>query len=157
VVSRRAIAGALVLGLVLAAGSVAAPADEAASAWHTEMWNGLMSPFCPGRALIDCPSEQAAELRAWIAAQESAGRSREEVEQQLYQQYGDVILQAPRARGFGLAAYVIPVLAFAAGGALVWAFLRRQSRGGAARGPGGAPVELVDPELERRIDEELRG
>lgn len=110
-----------------------------------------MSPFCPGRVLIDCPSPQAAELRAWIAAQEAAGRSRADVEAQLYAQFGDVILQAPKAQGFGLAAYAIPLLAFAAGGGVVWLFLRRQRRAGSAP----APLAAADPEIERQIDEEL--
>jgi cytochrome c-type biogenesis protein CcmH len=114
-----------------------------------------MSPFCPGRTLIDCPSGQAEELRAWIAAQEAAGRTRAEVEEQIYREYGDVVLQAPKPRGFGLIAYVLPVVAFAVGGALVWIFLRRQRR---AQGEAAtdSPHGPIDPELERRIDEELR-
>jgi cytochrome c-type biogenesis protein CcmH len=134
--------GALALGLPAAA----------ADTWHQELWTGLMSPFCPGRILIDCPSPQAAELREWIAAQEAAGRSRADVEAQLYAQFGDVILQAPKARGFGLAAYVIPVVAFAAGGAVVWLFLRRQSRVPTEPAPPRPPL---DPEVDRLIDEEL--
>jgi len=138
-----------VLALVLAAGVPAA--EEPAPTWHQQLWTGLMSPFCPGRVLIDCPSPQAAELRAWIAAQEAAGRSRADVEAQLYAQFGDVILQAPKAQGFGLAAYAIPLLAFAAGGGVVWLFLRRQRRAGSAP----APLAAADPEIERQIDEEL--
>jgi cytochrome c-type biogenesis protein CcmH len=147
----RAAAWVLALGIALAAASAAAEDPP----FHTELWNGLMSPFCPGRTLIDCPSGQATELRDWIQQQEEAGRSREEVEQALYQQYGDVILQAPRARGFGLAAYVIPIVAFAAGGGVVWAFLRRQARGRAAEERRVPPPTPLDPALERRIDEEL--
>jgi cytochrome c-type biogenesis protein CcmH len=153
VVTRAGLAG-LALGLALALGPRAAGAEDAGRSWHTEMWNELMSPFCPGRTLIDCPSGPAGELRQWIAAQEAAGRGRAEVEGELYQRFGDVILQAPRASGFGLAAYAIPALAFAAGGALVWAFLRRQGRSGAAAPPLGPAA--ADPELDRLIDEELR-
>jgi cytochrome c-type biogenesis protein CcmH len=128
---------------------------EGAEPYAMDLFTGLMSPYCPGRTLIDCPSGQAGELRDWIAAQEQAGRSRDDVEEELYAQYGDVILQAPRARGFGLAAYVLPIVAFAVGGGIVWVFLRRQ----AAAGAGGAiarPRASLDPEIERRIDEELR-
>lgn len=141
------------LAWVLAAGPIARAADDEAPVrtWHQELWTGLMSPFCPGRVLIDCPSPQAAELRSWIADQETAGRSRADVEAQLYAQFGDVILQAPTAQGFGLAAYVVPVVAFACGGAVVWLFLRRQRR--VAAGP--APLAAADPEVERQIDEEL--
>jgi cytochrome c-type biogenesis protein CcmH len=112
-----------------------------------------MSPYCPGRALIDCPSSQAAELRTWIADQEKAGRRREDVEAQLYEQFGDVILQAPKATGFGLAAYVIPVVGVALGALVLVIFLRRQAAA-AKRTP--APVAMApDPELDRLIDEEM--
>ncbi|HEY8493844.1 MAG TPA: cytochrome c-type biogenesis protein CcmH [Myxococcota bacterium] len=146
-----ALAVAALLGALLGGGAPEARAAE--RPYAIELYNGLMSPYCPGRTLMDCPSEQAAALRQWIAEQERAGRSREEVEEQLYREYGDVILQAPRAEGFGLAAYVFPVIAFFLGGAIVWRFLRRQ--GGGAPLPAG-PRAPLDPEIERRIDEELR-
>jgi len=114
-----------------------------------------MSPFCPGRTLADCPSPNAASLRMWIVVQAAAGRTRDDVEQELYSRYGDVIRSKPRAEGFGLAAYVVPIGAFAAGGLLVAAVLRRLKRGSAqptAPTPAAAPA---DPELERLVDEEL--
>jgi cytochrome c-type biogenesis protein CcmH/NrfF len=149
---------ALVASVLLAAAPSARSEAEGmatAEAYSVELYNGLMSPYCPGRTLMDCPSGQATELRDWIAAQEQAGRPREDVEDELYTRYGDVILQAPRAEGFGLAAYVLPIVAFAAGGVIVWLFLRRQAAAGrAAAAPSLRPS--LDPELERRIDEELR-
>lgn len=155
-------AAALVAGALLAAPGASAeqsPAarPEAAAAgesYSMELYNGLMSPYCPGRTLMDCPSGQATELRDWIAGQERAGRPRQEVEDELYAKYGDVILQAPRAEGFGLVAYLLPVVAFLIGGGIVWAFLRRQAAGGGA--PVARPRASLDPEIERRIDEELR-
>ena len=44
--------------------------------WVYDVANELMSPFCPGRTLADCPSPDAASLRMWIAVQAAAGRSR---------------------------------------------------------------------------------
>ena len=156
-------AAALITGALLAAPGASAEQSPAArpqvtaagESYALELYNGLMSPYCPGRTLMDCPSGQATELRDWIAGQEQAGRPRQEVEDELYAKYGDVILQAPRAEGFGLAAYVLPVIAFLIGGVIVWLFLRRQ----AAAGAGAAqarPRASLDPEIERRIDEELR-
>jgi len=137
---------------------IAAPETAGEDAYSYALWTGLMSPYCPGRVLIDCPSPQADELRSWIQDQEDAGRGRTEVERDLYARFGDVILQAPRASGFGLAAYVIPLVAAVAGVALVAAFLRRQARSGARvkTGPSPPPRRApLDPDLERRIDEEL--
>lgn len=119
--------------------------------WSYEVWNDLMSPFCPGRTLADCPSEQAEELRGWIVEQEAAGRARKDVYDEIVAEYGDRVLQAPVPTGFGLAAYVIPVLLFVAGGGLVAVFLRRQTR--AASRP--VPVAAVDPDLQRELDEEI--
>jgi len=149
--------GSLGIAVLVAGALWVAPGARAVvgGPYSIELYNGLMSPYCPGRTLMDCPSGQAAELRDWIAEQEQAGRPRQEVEDQLYAQFGDVILQAPRAEGFGLAAYVLPILAFLLGGAIVWVFLRRQAAALAAA-PPARPRASLDPEIERRIDEELR-
>lgn len=137
--------------------ALAAPAF-AQESWSRDVWHDFMSPYCPGRTLADCPSPQAQELRAWIADQEAQGRSRAEVEEQLYRLYGDVILSAPRAEGWGLAAYLVPVGAFVLGGLLLVVFLRRQSAAaGSAEAEAAAQTPpVVDAELERIVDEELR-
>lgn len=142
-------ARARVLLLALLAIPLLAAAEP--EGWAYELWNELMSPFCPGRTLADCPSDRADSLRLWILMQEASGRSREEVEGELIERYGDVVLSAPRVRGFGIAAYAIPLAAFLGGGALVLWFLRRRTRG--ADPARRAPV--ADPELERVVDEEL--
>jgi cytochrome c-type biogenesis protein CcmH/NrfF len=170
-VGRRALLVALVL---LAAGL--ARADER---WSERLERELMSPYCPGRSLVECPSPQATELRLWIQAQERAGVPRESVEARLFQQFGDQLRHGPRAEGFGLWAYLVPAGALLAGLGLVLVFLRRQSRPAPAspatapprdptsaqhaRDPGSAatardPASAAtarDLELERRLDEEL--
>jgi cytochrome c-type biogenesis protein CcmH/NrfF len=90
----------------------------------------------------------------WLIVQEATGRSREDVESELFERYGDALRPAPRATGFGLAAYVFPVIAFFAGGVIVAVFLRRQTRSVATPEP---PLHPSDPELERVIDQELAG
>jgi cytochrome c-type biogenesis protein CcmH/NrfF len=135
-----------------------APASAAGEpeGWSYTSWRELMSPFCPGRSLADCPSPQADSLRMWILTQEAAGRTRADVEDELYQQFGDVILAAPRAEGFGITAYAIPVVVFIGGGLLVGLFLWRQTRGRSEppRDPVQATVPL-DPEMVERIEREL--
>ncbi len=131
---RGVVLGVLLLGLALPATAEAAEPEG----WAYELSHEIMSPFCPGRSLADCPSPQAETLRAWIVIQEATGRSRADVETELLERYGDVILSAPRAEGIGLAAYAIPVLAFVAGGVLVGVFLRRNTRAGSAP-PGPIP------------------
>ena len=109
------------LALLLWAGPAAAEPEP----WAYQVWRETMSPYCPGRTLADCPSSQADTLRLWIQLQEAAGRSREDVEAELVERYGDAVLPAPRARGLGMAAYLLPAAAFVAGGAVVLVFLRR--------------------------------
>jgi cytochrome c-type biogenesis protein CcmH len=146
------------LVLTLGWGLLAAPAagEDAPmpEGWAYEVAGELMSPFCPGRTLADCPSQAAKSLVMWLVVQEAAGRSRAEVEDELYERYGDVLRPAPEARGFGLTAYLIPVAVFAAGGLGLFVFLRRQTRRAAVEPED--PSEL-DPELARIVDREIAG
>jgi cytochrome c-type biogenesis protein CcmH/NrfF len=138
--------------------SAATAADGEATAepegWAYKISHDLMSPFCPGRTLSACTSPQADDLRMWLIVQEASGRSREDVEAELFERYGNVLRPAPLAEGFGLTAYVFPVIAFLAGGVVVAVFLRRQTRAVANL---ESPPLASDPELERVIDEELAG
>ena len=148
---------AFAIVFALAFGAASASAQPAG--WAYDLARDMMSPFCPGRTLADCPSPQADTLKMWILVQESAGRTRQDVEQALYERYGDVILAAPRAEGIGIAAYAIPVIAFLGGGGLVVWLLRRLTAQSAeisevkiAAVPG---TPALDAELERIAEEEL--
>ena len=134
-----------------AAAEESAPID-AAPAWAYDLPNDLLSPFCPGRSLADCPSPDAASLRMWILVQAAAGRTRTDVEAELLERYGEMIRSAPKAEGIGAAAYWMPAAVFAAGGALVVWFLRRATRRGAAN---EAVLRPLDPDVERKLDELL--
>ena len=70
----RTLPAALLLALALAA-PAAAESPEAPS-WAYSLAHELMSPYCPGRSLHECPSPQADELRLWILDQEQAGATR---------------------------------------------------------------------------------
>lgn len=148
----RSLALTALAGLMLAA----APA-VGADGWGYDLADELMSPYCPGRALSECPSPQAEDLRRWILDQASAGRSRAEVEAELYGEWGDTLRQAPRAEGVGLVAYLIPVAVILAGAVLVAVFLRRQVATSPLPAEAAAPhLAPVDADLERQLDEELR-
>ena len=129
-------------------------AEAEPEGWSYELAHELMSPYCPGRTLAECPSDKADTLRMWMHVQEASGRSQAEVTAELVERFGEQVLSAPRPEGFGLAAYFVPPLAFLAGGWLVWHFLRKQTREAAAA-PRPAAAGPSDPELERLVDEEL--
>jgi cytochrome c-type biogenesis protein CcmH/NrfF len=159
---------ALSLGALAGGSPTALAADE--PNWAYELWHDLMSPYCPGRTLAECPSPAADELRLWILTQAAAGADRSEVEASLYARFGDEIRTTPRAEGWGLAAYVIPSLAFLAFGGVVLLVLRRLV-GAGDKSPAAASTVLAQPpalsaamvsggryseaDLERMVDEEF--
>ena len=123
----------------------------ASEGWSRDLERELMSPFCPGRTLVECPSPDATELRLWIQGQEKAGISRAAVEERLFRQFGDKLRSAPRAEGWGLWAYLVPAGALLGGGVLAFGFLRRQGR----PAPTAKVPALTDPDLAREIDREI--
>jgi cytochrome c-type biogenesis protein CcmH/NrfF len=95
---------------------------------------------------------ERAVIRHWIAA----GLTKSQIEDKLVQQFGRNVLLSPPTSGFNVIAWVLPI----AGGiaaALVLAFgAWRWSRGrNAGEPPEEPPVARIEPDLERRLDEEL--
>ncbi len=118
-----------------------------------EMYDQIMSPFCPGRTLANCPSPQAAAMRERVKQQLAAGMSQDEIVDSLYGIYGEIILGAPRAQGIGILAWVMPAVFLLLGVALLARWLRSTERRVAAEQPSPAP-ELA-PEEQARLDAEL--
>jgi cytochrome c-type biogenesis protein CcmH/NrfF len=144
-----------------------AVAIENAPPWAYAMAHDLMSPYCPGRTLAECPSPQATTLRFEILMQAAAGASEDEVREMLASRFGDVLLAAPRAEGWGLSAYAIPIVFFVLGGPVVFWIIRRlasEGRGEPVSAQGMEPASSSlqseppshpDAELERQLEKEL--
>ena len=128
-----------------------APGEDGPPAWAYAIAGELLSPFCPGRTLTECPSPQAESLRMWIIVQAAAGRSRADVEAELFERYGDDIRPTPRAEGIGISAYLLPAFAFFGGGGLLAWFLY----GATSRERPEMPMPTLDADAERRLDEAL--
>ncbi len=149
---------ALIAGLLAAGGLPSAAQDEAG--WSYQLAHDVMSPYCPGLSLADCPSPNAASLREWIIEQERAGASQDSVEKRLFEQFGDGLLQAPRPEGVGLIAYAIPGAGLLVGGLLVARVIRRRGQSSPAEAlpaskPPTSDTPPGDADLEREIDEEI--
>ncbi len=147
---------------LLALGWLLVPVAQGADSYGYDLPKELLSPWCPGRTLADCPSPNAESVRMWILVQEAAGRSEDEVKADLLERFGDQILGAPKAEGVGLTAYLVPATVFLIGGGLVFVFLRRQTRQSRLLASDASDVQVVDgpdahldPELERLVDEDL--
>ena len=95
----------------------------------------LRCPVCQGLSLADSPSELSQEMKDVIHAQLAEGKSPEEVKAYFVSKYGEWILMEPKAEGFNLAVYVLPVLALLGGGAFVFVTARRWVRVGEAADP----------------------
>ncbi len=66
--------------------------DRKAEKLLSELSGDLMSPFCPGRTIAACPSSQARKLEERILAEAKSGKSRDEIEQSLVDDYGKDII-----------------------------------------------------------------
>lgn len=122
-----------------------------------ELIDQIMSPFCPGLILTNCPSLAADSLRRAIRARFDAGASREQVMKELSVTYGDVIKSAPERSGFGLLAWVMPGGLVLVGGLLLTAFIRRRrdaqdlARAATSTSAPRAPDSALDAELAARL------
>ena len=155
--TRRAAAAVLVVLLAQSA-AWAGPGDVA-----NDIADEVMSPFCDGVTLHDCPSEEAAALRDRIERWARRGWEKSRIVDRLQQEYGPGIAAAPPAEGAGLLAWALPALAVVAGGYAAWALARRWT-GGRTEDPlspdPGPPGPTGGPDISeaerRRLDAELR-
>ena len=135
----RGIIGALALvaALAPAGGTQAAPVrdsarvtatqprDSALEARTSAVASELRCPVCQGLSIQDSPSELAQSMRAVVRDQLAAGRTPDEVKAYYVGRYGEWILLKPKASGFNLIAYALPVLAVVCGGIGIAVAVRR--------------------------------
>lgn len=139
----------LVLACALAALPPGAFAAERPSAADLEA--ELVCPSCK-TTLDQSDAPVAQRMKAYVRTRLAEGASAEEIKRELVDQFGPLVLAEPPRRGFHLLAWVLPLAGLAVGGLVVavvaraWASQRRSPAG---------PVAPLDPELDRRVDEEL--
>jgi len=100
----------------------------------------------------------ADRMRVFIRERIAAGDSESEISEALVAQFGEGVLAAPPKEGFNLLAWMLPLAGGAVAIGALGVALRRWSRtraepGAAAPSANGRPP--LDPELERRLDDEL--
>jgi cytochrome c-type biogenesis protein CcmH len=142
----------LVLGLIAAALLVPAAAGaQAPRASLPDIEDEVMCLEC-GTALNVSNSPVADQERDFIAELIAQGKSKAEVKDALVAEYGPRVLAEPREEGFQLTAWLVPLLAFVAGVALVAFTARRWRRTRPEADAAGPPLGADD---ERRLDAEL--
>src|SRR4051794_30170610 len=78
----------------------------------TEIEAEVMCPIC-GTLLELSDSPQAQREKAYVARLPAAGKSKAEIKDALVAQYGRSVLAQPKASGFDLTAYLVPLIAIA--------------------------------------------
>ena len=130
---------------VLAAGAQAAGPPNAA-----DLEAKLVCPVCE-TTLDQSDAPVAQRMKAFIRERIAAGDSEREIKDALVSEFGSGVLATPPKSGFGLVAWLLPLGALVAGVITVGLLVRRWS---GRRGPLD-PGRPLDPDLERRVDEEL--
>jgi cytochrome c-type biogenesis protein CcmH/NrfF len=120
-----------------------------------ELEKKFICPTC--QTTIELSNAPIAErMRDFIRERLAAGDSEEEIEAALVAQFGEAVLASPPKEGFNLLAWVLPLAGGAIAIAAVAVALRRWSRARPAVETPVAGTLALDPELERRLDDELR-
>ncbi|MCY3584963.1 MAG: cytochrome c-type biogenesis protein CcmH [Acidimicrobiaceae bacterium] len=126
-----AVAAVAIIAAVLAATSSRPPATEAERAY--ELKEATLCPVCDGQSVLESNAPAAAAMRRQIDAWVDAGRSDAEIRADLAAAYGDDVNALPPGEGVGTLVWALPVAAFAAAAAGLWAATRRwKARAGAA-------------------------
>jgi cytochrome c-type biogenesis protein CcmH len=141
--------------------ALAAAVPALASERHptqAELEGEVMCPVC-GTTLDQSHSEIAQRIKRYIAGRLAAGDTKSEIEGKLVDQFGIRILAAPPKRGFNLLAWLLPLAGVAAGAAALgfaaWRWTRVREPEPAPASPSSNGRVALEPELERRLDEEL--
>jgi cytochrome c-type biogenesis protein CcmH len=100
----------------------------------------LRCPVCQGLSIQDSPSELAQEMKSVVREQVEAGKTTDEVKQYFVARYGEWILLSPKAHGFNLAIYVLPMLAVIAGIVIIGLAVRRWTGGSP---PADLPIDTT--------------
>jgi cytochrome c-type biogenesis protein CcmH len=143
----------IVVIALVTAGSAAASEQHPTLA---ELEDELVCPTCKTTlAMSNAPV--AERMRAFIRQRIAAGDTKSEIKDKLVAQFGESVLAAPPARGFNLLAWLLPIAGALAAVVAVALLARRWSRS-RAEVPAGTSADgrrPLDPDLERRVDEEL--
>lgn len=85
----------------------------------------LRCPVCQGESIQDSPAELAMQMKQLVREQLWEGKSEDQVLDYFIARYGQWIMLEPRAEGFNLIVYWLPVLFLIFGGAAIWMAVKR--------------------------------
>ncbi len=103
------------------------PPDSALEARVRALSSELRCPVCQGESIQDSPAALAVEMKAVVREQLAAGRTPDDVKAYFVDKYGEWILLRPRASGWNILVYAMPMLALLIGVAVIVRATRRWS------------------------------
>ena len=141
--------GAAVL-VLLCALAAAAPLGAAEPPRAADLEEKLVCPVC--ETTLDQSNAPVAErMKLYIRERIASGDTEQEIVDALVAEFGPGVVATPPRSGFGLVAWLVPIVGLLAGALVLGALVRIWSRGRARP----ATERSLDPLLERRVDEEL--
>jgi len=152
---KRAIAVAFVTSVLLALPVQAQ--SQSAEDLANDISNKVMSPYCPGVTLHDCPSQKALDLRDDIESYAREGMTEAEIMNRLEADFGPAIRAEPSSDGAGILAWILPSIALLIGGGLAWTLVRRWlGRTRRTEAAESQPMITVSGDERKRLDAELQ-
>jgi cytochrome c-type biogenesis protein CcmH/NrfF len=153
---RRRLVAVVAIAIALAS-PAAAMAASCPRTTLGDVEDEVMCTVCgvPLNLATDAP--QAQRERAFIVSQIRQCRTKQQIKDQLVAQYGDRVLATPKAKGFGLTAYVIPIVGLLTALALViFAALRWRRKRPERLSATRPQPEPLPPSDSARLDTDLK-
>jgi cytochrome c-type biogenesis protein CcmH/NrfF len=127
----------------VAGGTVQLVAETPIDRQIREIAEQLRCPVCQSQSILESNSALALEMRGLIRERLEAGESPDQIKEYFVGRYGEWILLDPKAEGFNLAVYILPVVAVLVGIVILVFAARRWMRP-----PGEAAAQPdEDPDL----------
>jgi cytochrome c-type biogenesis protein CcmH len=140
----------LAAALALVAVATASASEQKPTA--AELESELVCPVCDS-TLDTSNAEIARRMKTFIRVRIAAGDTKSEIKAKLVDQFGPRVLAVPPRKGFDWLAWLLPLAGIGVAGAIVGAIAWSWSRASTDTSPPHEPA--LDPEQERRLDDEL--
>lgn len=148
----RKLGVAILLGCLLALIAAAQLGASELNPTLEELEAEVMCPTCDA-PLNRSHAPAADRIRAFIVNRIALGDTKSEIKGQLVVEFGERVLTSPSRSGVNAIVWALPLVGLIGAGLGVYVILRRWSRARKVR--AALAAEGLDPELERRIDDEL--
>jgi cytochrome c-type biogenesis protein CcmH/NrfF len=121
----------------------------------TDMYQQVLSPFCPGRSLNDCPSSKAQELKTDMLVKLQSGVAEQEVLEGVFAKFGDQYRAIPKGEGFGRLVWLVPGLFVFIGLAFAYYVSTRRAVSPSPVSGIAATARAISTEEEAELSREL--